>query len=69
MRYKMEKKYQLFLEEYRALVNKYQTMFNEPEPALIETDWDFDKQVETMLKCIETKTPFVHEPTPKGYIT
>ena len=44
-------------------------MFNEPEPALIETDWDSDKQIETMLKCIETKTPFVHEYTPKEYIT
>ena len=66
MRYKMEKKYQLSLEEYRALVNKYQAMFNDSVPALVEVDWDFDRQIGTIINCINTKTSFVHGESIQG---
>ena len=62
----MAKKYQLSLEEYRALVNKYQVMFNDSVPVLVEVDWDFDRQIETIIKCINTKTPFIHEKSIQG---
>ena len=52
-------------EAYKSTTSEA-AMFNDSVPVLVEVDWDFDRQIETIIKCINTKTPFIHEKSIQG---